>query len=74
MLTYNEALAIQARQLDWYLRNRPVVVANSVRDQIAARTKPCTTPDLPMSAREINELVPRGSDIEFLLGIEQPED
>jgi hypothetical protein len=72
-LTYNQALAIQAEQLDWYLSRRPEE-SERVRTEIAKRTKPCTTPDVPMSAIEINQLVPRGCEIEFLLGIEQPED
>ena len=74
-MSYNEALAIQAKQLDYYSQRLSEQGQTILRAAVAVTTSPCSgDPDKPQSIIEINRLVPRGSDIEFLLGIPQPED
>lgn len=71
-MTKEDALRIQAEQVAWYSRSgdRPWLA-----DKIAAMTTSESLEDgveYPMHV--INEHIPRGSDIEHLCGIEQPED
>jgi hypothetical protein len=63
-ISYNEALRIQRSQLAWY---RPMLGLKGTRS-IMRSTKPCPCgihPDLRISIIKINELVPRGGDIEY---------
>jgi len=64
-LSYNEALVIQRAQLAWYRRS---IGLSGVR-QIQKWTLPCPEhlhPDTKVFVVTINELVPRGADIERL--------
>lgn len=71
-LTKSEALKIQREQVEWYNRkgDRPNLAA-----QIAAMTTADALDDgIEYPIDIINEHIPRGASIEFVLGIAQPED
>lgn len=64
-MTYNEAIGIQKRQINFYARR----LADGLRAELARMTKPCPfDPDEMKSVVEINRLVPRGVTIERLCG------
>ena len=65
-LSYNEALRIQRSQLAWYRRSIGLKGLRTIRKW----TKPCLAdihPDDPISIFRINELIPRGGEIEQLI-------
>jgi hypothetical protein len=71
-MTKAEALRIQAEQVAWYSRN-------GGREWLAAKVAAMTTADALEDDKEypvhvINDHIPRGADIEYVLGIEQPND
>ena len=71
-MTKAEALRIQREQIDWYNRDgsRPWLAA-----AVAAKTTAGALEDgKEYPVRVINEHIPRGGDIEYLCGIEQPND
>jgi len=65
-MTYNEALKIQAEQLHFYCGGTSPEEEERIRKAIGDKTLPCPfDPDEPKPSWEINELVPRGADIEY---------
>lgn len=71
-VTYNNALKIQQDQIDWYHKNGNGPLTQAGIDKLRAMTKPCPfDPDKMVPVRIINELVPRGGDIENIMGISQ---
>lgn len=71
-MTKEEALAIQQQQIEWYSRD-------GSRPWLAGKVAAMTTADAlesgkPYPVHVINEHIPRGADIEYLCGIEQPND
>jgi len=65
-MTYNEAIKIQKKQIDFYAR----LLTDDSRTELARMTKPCPfNPDEMRPVIEINCLVPRGITIEKLCGI-----
>ena len=65
-MSYTKATRIQRAQLSWYRR----YIGLSGLRQIRERTKPCPPdihPDDDISIFLINELVPRGGSIEFII-------
>lgn len=71
-MTKAEALKIQAEQVAWYNRNGD-------RSWLAGKIAAMTTADALEDDKRypvhvINEHIPRGADIEYLCGIEQPND
>jgi hypothetical protein len=71
-MTKEQALKIQAEQVEWYGR-----IAG--REWLAAKVAAMTTADALEDGKEypvhvINDHIPRGADIEYLCGLEQPND
>ncbi len=65
-LSYNEAIRIQDKQIEHYSKS----MGRSVRAKVKAQTKPCPfDPNKPMPSWDINALVPRGADIESIIGL-----
>jgi hypothetical protein len=63
-MSYNEAVAIQARQLAYYSEISPAS-APMLAEKVRSETLPCPfDPDAEVSVIEINRLVPRGCDFE----------
>ncbi len=65
-LSYTEAMVIQRAQMVYYRQ----LIGRSGCKTIRANTSPCpadTHPDKPISVIEINELVPRGCNFEYLI-------
>ena len=71
-MTIREAMKVQAEQLDYYSRNLAAEAEGKMRATIRAKTKPPADEgrawDTPMPVGEINEMVPRGADIEAAAG------
>ncbi len=66
MMTYNEAIKKQAEQAKFYDR----LLSSTKRAELVKMTKPCPfDPDEMRPVIEINQLVPRGRDIERLCGL-----
>jgi len=69
-MTYSEAIEIQKEQIDFYAK---FLTANK-RSELAKMTKPCPfDPDEVRPVIKINELVPRGTVIEWLCGFGKQE-
>jgi hypothetical protein len=69
-MTKAQALKIQAEHVEWYGRTRPWLA-----EKVASMTTADALQDgVEYPVRVINEHIPRGSEIEFLCGIEQPSD
>ena len=69
-MTYNQALKIQKEQIDYYHNGGDGPLTTAGIEEIEHRTRPCLfDPDELMPVRIINELVPRGKDIETMAGI-----
>lgn len=71
-MTKADALRIQAEQIEWYGR----IVG---REWLAAKVASMTTADaleddIQYPVQILNRHIPRGGDIEHILGIEQPND
>ena len=65
-MTYNEAMRIQADQLYYYCGGVSPEEEARIRKTIGDKTLPCPgDPDELKPSWEINELVPRGADIEY---------
>ena len=63
-MTYNQAMLIQRAQMSWYRRNIGMAGVKAIR----AKTKPCPgNPDAMMPVHDINALVPRGGNFEWLI-------
>jgi hypothetical protein len=68
-ITYNRAIQIQEEQIKHYYRDGKGPLTTAGIAELKRRTLPCTfDPDELRPVREINELVPRGGDIEFIMG------
>jgi len=71
-MTYNEAIKIQGEQMAYYHKDGKGPLTQAGIDKLRAMTKPCLfDPDETRPVVEINRLVPRGGDIEFICGISQ---
>ena len=69
-MSYNEAIEIQRGHIAYYHRGGNGPLTERGIDNIKAMTKPCPfDPDEQRSVIEINRLVPRGHDIEMIMGI-----
>ena len=69
LATYNELLEIQERQIAyWHKEGKGPLGINGVA-KIKQMTKPCPfDPDELRPIKELNELIPRGGDIERVMG------
>ncbi len=68
-MTYNQALEIQKKQIDYYHKDGKGPLTTAGITELKSRTLPCPfDPDELRPVREINKLVPRGGDIEFIMG------
>lgn len=66
-MTYNEAIEIQRKQIEYY---RPRGFTAEMEQKLKAKTLPCPgDPDEKMPMHKINELVPRGASLEYLMGL-----
>lgn len=71
-MTKEEALRIQAEQVAWYNRRGDYP---TLAERVAAQTTADELePGKPYPVHVINDHIPRGASIEFLLGMSQPED
>ena len=69
-MTKEQALKIQAEQVEWYGRHYP-----GLAEKVAAITTADALEDgVEYPVHVINEHIPRGGDIEYLCGIKQPND
>ena len=65
-MSYNEAIRIQEEQLYFYCGGTSPEEEKRIRNAIKNKTLPCPfDPDEFKPSWEINELVPRGADIEY---------
>ena len=63
-LSYNQAILIQSAQLAYY---RQAIGRQGIK-KIRKATKPCPgNPETPMCIFDINEMVPRGGNIEAII-------
>ena len=70
-MTYTDALRRQKIQIDHYYRDGNGPLTKAGIDELAAKTKPCPFgPDEMVDVGIINGLVPRGGDIEKIMGID----
>lgn len=70
-MTYNEAVKIQAEQIKYYYRDENGPLMQAGIDELRRRTLPCPfDPNEMVPIRIINGLVPRGGDIEKIMGID----
>jgi hypothetical protein len=68
-MTYNEAIEIQEKQIAHYYRDGQGPLTTGGIAELKRRTLPCPfDPNELRPVREINELVPRGGDIESIMG------
>lgn len=68
-ITYNRAIEIQKEQIAYYYRDGQGPLTAAGIAELKSRTLPCPfDPNEPRPVREINELVPRGGDIEYIMG------
>lgn len=69
-MTLREALEIQSKQIKHYGHLHPQGVEGLAADMKARTRVEGMDLDAEMPVTEINRYVPRGSDIEFLLGVD----
>ena len=71
-MTINEALKIQAEQLDFYCKRLTCRAGQNLRNAVTTRTSipEELDKDTPLSIFKINEMIPRGGTIENLAGFQ----
>lgn len=70
-MTYNDALRRQQIQIDHYYRDGEGPLTAAGLEELRAKTKPCPfDPNEMVPIEIINRLVPRGGDIEKIMGID----
>ena len=68
-MTYNQALKIQADQIEHYHRDGMGPLTTAGIAELKRQTKPCPfDPDMMVAVTIINGLVPRGGSIENIMG------
>lgn len=69
-MTYNQARKIQEEQIAFYHKEGKGPLTQAGIDKLRTMTKPCPfDPDEVVAVWIINELVPRGGDIENIMGV-----